>query len=388
MGERDVARRLTVIGVGQRFGASQAARRRGCRGRPRGRRGRGRARGCVPHEPAPMTAARRTLRACRPATPTAARRRARCDRSPRRPGGGSAPATCGKVSGAPARMRTLCGRMRQPLRTASEPMMATGTTGAPVSSARRPTPRFGRPSAPGRVRVPSGKMRTPSPRSRIALVVAIASWSPPSRSIGYAPRRASSQAAGRLMKRLLLGHEVDRPAGHDRDDEGVQERPVVGRDDERPLRRDVLAPDAAQPPVEVEERLQDRSQAPVHERVHAAPARAIQKGVAIHAFDTRHWWPRLQFADADRSRTDSPRSPRRSHRRRGVVGPGAARHARLRSRLLRRGAARQGRDPRPGVARGRRRAAPAQRRRLRRRLRERRARACRCRRGPAARRSR
>ena len=59
-------------------------------------------------------------------------------------------------------------------------------------------------------------------------------------------------------ERLLLGHEVDRPAGHDRDDEGVQERAVVGRDDERPGVRDVLAPDPAQPPVEVEERLQDR----------------------------------------------------------------------------------------------------------------------------------
>ena len=81
-------------------------------------------------------------------------------------------------------MRTLCGRMRQPLRTASEPMIATGTTGAPVSSARRPMPRLGRPSGPGRVRVPSGKMSTPSPRSRIARVVAIASWSEEPRSIG------------------------------------------------------------------------------------------------------------------------------------------------------------------------------------------------------------
>ena len=38
------------------------------------------------------------------------------------------------------------------------------------------------------------------------------------------------------MNSLLLGHEVDRPAGHDRDDEGIQERPVVGRDDERARR--------------------------------------------------------------------------------------------------------------------------------------------------------
>ena len=123
---------------------------------------------------------------------------------------------------------------------------------------------------------------------------------------------------------------------------------------------------------------------PVDERVDAAPARTIEEGLAIHAFDTRHWWPRLQFADADRSRTDSTRSPRRSHRRGSVVGSGAARHARLRRRLLRRDAARQGGDPRPGVARRRLRAAPAQRRRVRRRLRERRPAAARSRPGRAA----
>ena len=44
-----------------------------------------------------------------------------------------------------------------------------GTTGAPVSSARRPTPRLGQPGGPGRVRVPSGKISTTSPRARIAL---------------------------------------------------------------------------------------------------------------------------------------------------------------------------------------------------------------------------
>ena len=71
--------------------------------------------------------------------------------------------------------------------------------------------------------------------------------------------QGGQQPGGRPVdERLLLGHEVDRPAGHDRDDEGVQERPVVGRDDERPGGRDVLAPDPAQAPVEVEERLQDR----------------------------------------------------------------------------------------------------------------------------------
>ena len=52
--------------------------------------------------------------------------------------------------------------------------IATGTTGAPVCSARRPTPRRGCPSGPGRVRVPSGKITTQSPRSRIRRAVSIA----------------------------------------------------------------------------------------------------------------------------------------------------------------------------------------------------------------------
>ena len=56
--------------------------------------------------------------------------------------------TVGNSSGRPTRMRTLRGRMRQPRRTSSVPITATGTTGAPVSSARRPTPRCGSPSGP------------------------------------------------------------------------------------------------------------------------------------------------------------------------------------------------------------------------------------------------
>ena len=105
---------------------------------------------------------------------------------------GDGRSTRGNVSARPARMRTLCGRIRQPRRTASVPITATGTTGAPVSSARRPTPRRGRPSEPGRTRVPSGNMRTTSPRARIARAVAIDSWSDAPRSIGKAPSALSS----------------------------------------------------------------------------------------------------------------------------------------------------------------------------------------------------
>jgi hypothetical protein len=112
---------------------------------------------------------------------------------------GDAFSTLGNVSGLPIRIRTLCGRMRQPLRTASVPNTATGTTGAPVSSARRPTPRFGRPSAPGRMRVPSANISTESPRSRIAFAVASMSWSPAPRTTGNAPSEFSSQAMSRCL---------------------------------------------------------------------------------------------------------------------------------------------------------------------------------------------
>ena len=87
--------------------------------------------------------------------------------------------------------------MNQPLRTASVPITATGTTGAPVSSASRPTPRFGRPSAPGRVRVPSGNMTTQSPRARIAFAVASMSWSPTPRWTGNAPSAFRNQPTTR-----------------------------------------------------------------------------------------------------------------------------------------------------------------------------------------------
>jgi hypothetical protein len=48
----------------------------------------------------------------------------------------------------------------QPRRACSLPVIAIGTTGAPLWSARRPTPRFGLPSEPERMRVPSGKITT------------------------------------------------------------------------------------------------------------------------------------------------------------------------------------------------------------------------------------
>ena len=108
--------------------------------------------------------------------------------------------TFGNLSGAPIRTRILCGRIRQPLRIASVPIIATGTTVAPVSSASRPTPRLGLPSAPGRVRVPSGNIRTASPRSRIAFAVSIMSASAAPRRTGNAPSALISQPTKGMWK--------------------------------------------------------------------------------------------------------------------------------------------------------------------------------------------
>ncbi len=110
---------------------------------------------------------------------------------------GEGSSTRGKCSARPTRMRTLCGRMRQPLRTASVPMTATGTTGAPDSSASRPTPRLGWPSEPGRVRVPSGNITSASPRARMASAVSIMSWSPAPRLTGKAPSELRNQPKAR-----------------------------------------------------------------------------------------------------------------------------------------------------------------------------------------------
>ena len=83
----------------------------------------------------------------------------------------------GKLTGLPARTLTLRGRIRQPRRTCSLPSTAIGITAAPLSSARRPTPRCGVASEPLRIRVPSGKMQTAPPRSMIAAEVATVSSS-------------------------------------------------------------------------------------------------------------------------------------------------------------------------------------------------------------------
>ncbi len=110
----------------------------------------------------------------------------------------------GKVSARPQRTVTRPGRINHPRRRRSVPRTATGTTGAPVSSTSRPTPRFGSPSGPGRTRVPSGKMPTTPPRSRITRAVFIASSSDSPRRMGNAPSASRSQAFHRLSNSSIF----------------------------------------------------------------------------------------------------------------------------------------------------------------------------------------
>ena len=110
----------------------------------------------------------------------------------------------GKVIALPSRTLTLRGRMRQPRRTFSVPITAVGITGAPVCSARRPTPRRGLERVPVRIRVPSGKMQTVPPRSTISRAVSIESSSDSPRRIGKAPRRERSQPCQRRSNSSTL----------------------------------------------------------------------------------------------------------------------------------------------------------------------------------------
>ena len=274
-------------GVGQRLGASPAARRRACRGRPRGRRARARRARLVPHAPAPMTAARRTRGVppshshcsstqgqMRSVTAAARWRLGSCDlREGQRRAGADAHLV---RADAPALAHGLRADDRRPGRRARRSRAPGG-----------PTPRLGRAERAGpRARALGEDEDAVAAREdRLGgvhrLLVAAAAVDREGAERGQQPGDRP------VDEQLLLGHEVDRPAGHDRDDEGVQERAVVGRDDERPRGRDVLAPDPAQAEVEVEERLQDRPQ-PSSRRAGSTPrprARS-RSGVAIHALDT------------------------------------------------------------------------------------------------------
>ena len=140
----------------------------------------------MPIDPAPTTAAVRS--GGRPPSHShwsSTQGQIRSVTSPARKGDGLS--TRGNVSGAPKRRCTFTGLIRHPRRARSLPVTATGTTGAPLSSASRPTPLCGRPSDPRLMRVPSGKITTTSPRSNSARAVFIDSSSD-------SPRRSGKRA--------------------------------------------------------------------------------------------------------------------------------------------------------------------------------------------------
>ena len=110
---------------------------------------------------------------------------------------------------------------------------ATGTTGAPVSSASRPTPRLGAPSAAGARARALGEDHDDVAALEDPRAVSIASRSPLPRSTGNAPSELSHQARIAVREQLALGDEVHRPAHERADHERIEERAVVGGDDDR-----------------------------------------------------------------------------------------------------------------------------------------------------------
>ena len=221
----------------------------------------------MPIDPAPTTAAVRS--GGRPPSHShwsSTQGQMRSVTSPARNGDGLS--TRGKVSGAPKRRCTFTGLIRQPRRACSLPDTAIGTTGAPLCSATRPTPRCGRPSDPRLTRVPSGKITTASPRSRRASVVLVDSSSDCAALDGIGAEAVEQPPDERVPEDLLLGHEVDRPRHAGAEHERVQEAAVVRREDHPALRdQPVAAP--REPEVDDQGGLREEPDRPVDDGVHA-----------------------------------------------------------------------------------------------------------------------
>ena len=186
----------------------------------------------VPQDPAPTTAARRSG-----GSPPS---HSHCSithgqmRSVTAPASaGDGLSTRGKVSGRPQRMRTRCGRMRHPRRTASVPMTATGTTGAPVSSASRPTPRRGAAQRAGANARALGEDDH--------AVAALEDGARGDHHLGVRGAAVDRERAERVedpclpaaVEQLLLGHVVEGPAHEPGDHERIEERTVVGGEQDR-----------------------------------------------------------------------------------------------------------------------------------------------------------
>ena len=206
----------------------------------------------VPIEPAPMTAALRSGGQAAEPLPL------ELDAGPdsrghlARRGAAKARSTRGNVSGRPQRTRTLHGRMLQPAARALGASTATGTTGAPVSSASRPTPRCGLPERaaadPRALGEDHDDVAALEDRLRGGhrLLVGLAA---PERERAERVQEPAHQA---VLEQLALGDEVDRPPQAAADHERVEEAAVVRGEDQRPVGGEVLAPVAAEAEPELD----------------------------------------------------------------------------------------------------------------------------------------
>ena len=105
----------------------------------------------------------------------------------------------------------------------------------------------------------------PSPaRARLAL--------PPPRRIGICPAARKNQAVFFESKYSALAKKVTLRRHHQRDEERVAERLVVGGQHGRPLLGDVLPPLHLDPPQHEEDRAEDPLEHPVRHRPNVVPA--------------------------------------------------------------------------------------------------------------------
>ncbi len=125
-----------------------------------------------------------------------------------------------------------------PGRQSRVPRIATGTTGTSSTTAQRPAPAFAPSSSAWRW--PWMKMPTTPPAASVSWTVRSASRSASPRRTGKAPPQAMMRPEDRDAEELGLGHVADRARLHLADGRDVPPRPVVGDDQHRSGRRDVL----------------------------------------------------------------------------------------------------------------------------------------------------
>ena len=129
------------------------------------------------------------------------------------------------------------GRMRQPRRTSSEPITATGATGAPVSSASRADAALGlaeRSAADARaLREEDDAVAAFEDRAGGVHRGAVAGAAIDREGA----ERVEDPCLPALLEQLALGHVVDGPAHERADHERVEEAAVVGGQQQRPAAR-------------------------------------------------------------------------------------------------------------------------------------------------------